>query len=103
MSFRHIFIYLVLFLIPGFADSQSYFFNHYNRESGISDVEINCIVQDSYGYLWIGSNQGLMRFDGIEFEEVEYSHNSEDDPVHDLMIDSQGLLWVASNHGVTSY
>jgi len=103
MSIHQFFIYLLMFLLPGFAASQSYFFNHYDLKDGIIDEEINCMVQDSYGYLWIGSNQGLMRYDGYGFEEIEYSNYIENDPVYDLMVDGQGLLWIASNMGVTSY
>jgi len=103
MCFGRVFINLIIFLLPGIGFSQSYFLNHYDPENGLSDLEIHCIVQDPYGYMWIGGTEGLIRFDGFSFEEIEYLHDVKNDPVYDLMIDRQGILWIAGKNGITSY
>jgi ligand-binding sensor domain-containing protein/signal transduction histidine kinase len=72
-------------------------------DDGLSSLDINCIIQDKYGYLWLGTKEGLIKFNGEVFEEIEYSHDPLNDEVFDLMIDSNGLLWLAGKNGVTSF
>ena len=103
MSVERIFIFLVVFLIPVFGISQSFFFNQYGLDDGLTSLDINCITQDKYGYIWLGSKEGLMRFNGEVFEEIEYSHDQENDQVFDIMIDERGILWIAGKNGVSSY
>ena len=103
MSFRHVFLSLLLALWPLYGLPQSYFFSHYDQEKGLMDLDINCMIQDKYGYLWAGTSGGLFRFDGNDFEEVQYFHNPLHDPVYDLMLDSRGKLWIAGENGITSY
>ena len=103
MSVRIILVFLILSLYPVFGISQSHFFNHYNLDDGLTSLDINCISQDKYGYLWLGTKEGLVRFDGDVFEEIEYSHDPLDDEVFDLMIDKHGLLWLAGKNGISSF
>jgi ligand-binding sensor domain-containing protein/signal transduction histidine kinase len=72
-------------------------------DDGLTSLDINCIIQDKYGYLWLGTKEGLIKFNGEVFEEIEYSHDPLNDEVFDLMIDSNGLLWLAGKNGVTSF
>ncbi len=52
--------------------AQLYNFRNYSLEDGLSQSEINCIYEDSRGYLWIGTaGGGLCRFDGKEFKTYE--------------------------------
>jgi ligand-binding sensor domain-containing protein/signal transduction histidine kinase len=53
--------------------------------------------------MWLGTKEGLIKFNGDVFEEVEYSHDPLDDEVFDLMIDTNGLLWLAGKNGVSSF
>ncbi|RXK62103.1 hypothetical protein ESA94_03565 [Lacibacter luteus] len=43
-------------------------FTNYNRSNGLSEEFVNNITQDSRGYLWLGSREGLIRFDGLYFK-----------------------------------
>ncbi len=61
---------LLLFSLS--AKSQLFNFRNYSLEDGLSQSEINCIYEDSRGYLWIGTaGGGLCRFDGKEFKTYE--------------------------------
>jgi two-component sensor histidine kinase/ligand-binding sensor domain-containing protein len=54
------------------ASAQLYNFRNYSLDDGLSQSEINCIFEDSRGYLWLGtSGGGLCRFDGKEFKTYE--------------------------------
>ena len=57
---------------------------------------INAIAQTADGYLWIGTDKGLLRFDGFTFTSVPFTPvaSATDIPVLQLLTDSQGQLWV---------
>ena len=48
--------------IKGMAQEQSLRFDHISVEDGLSQTSIEAIVQDKYGFLWIGTQDGLNRF-----------------------------------------
>ena len=99
---RFIFL-IVVTLSPWIVSAQSYFLNNYATEDGLPDLNIHSIEQDHLGYLWIGSSDGLTKFDGLSFEEIKYLHDNENDEVFDLLLDKNKILWIASKNGVTSY
>ena len=57
---------------------------------------INAIAQTPDGYLWIGTESGLVRFDGISFRPIDHSNSPSlpPSPVLGLVVDAQGALWV---------
>ncbi|MDQ3047081.1 MAG: hypothetical protein M3R27_05995 [Bacteroidota bacterium] len=66
------FIFWLAFLTPTSSNSQIYNFTNYSLEDGLSQSEVNCIYEDSRGYLWLGtSGGGLCRFDGKIFKTFE--------------------------------
>lgn len=70
-------------------------FRLYTANDGLSNNNTTCIVQDNHGYLWIGSMQGLNRFDGkhfVQFHADNDSHSLQDEMVTRLYrIDSNWL------------
>ena len=63
------------------------------------------IVQDKMGYIWIGTQQGLNRFDGVDvkiFTAVE-DHGIPNNFVNSLFVDKKGVLWVATRGGFAQY
>lgn len=75
--------------------------SHYLREEwgserGFPGGPINVIAQTSDGYLWMGSQKGLVRFDGREFHLFSQSNSNDSllGPVLGLVPDSEGSLWV---------
>ena len=61
---------------------------------GIINGAINAIAQTPDGYLWIGAENGLVRFDGISFRLFEHDNTSSLPPGHvrGLVVDSEGVL-----------
>ncbi len=84
---------------------QAYQFTHFNTtNSGISYDGISCFLQDSRGFMWIGTYKGLNRYDGSNF----YVYDSNDlglpvDFVHCLVEDTQGNIWIGTDAGVSIY
>lgn len=72
--------------------------------SEISNQSVTAIVEDSLGYIWIGTKHGLNRYNGIEYHH--YLHNEEDSTsissnrIASLLVDSKSRLWVGSSKGV---
>lgn len=59
---------MFLSLYPCIVLSQGYRFRNYNTEDGLPNSYVYSITQDSLGYLWIGTGQGLSRFNGFSFQ-----------------------------------
>jgi signal transduction histidine kinase/ligand-binding sensor domain-containing protein len=99
-----IFISIVtLMMITGSISAQSLFYSEYGENQGLENSEINDIVQDAHGFLWVGTENGLFRFDGYSFNEIIFSDINADKTVLDLAIDQNQNLWIASKSGLTSF
>ena len=78
-------------------------FQHYSLEDGLSQVFVTSIAQDTQGFIWVGTQEGLNRFDGYEF--VAYSHDPEDSAsishnlIKSILVDETGYIWVATDGG----
>ncbi|MCR4852771.1 MAG: response regulator [Prevotella sp.] len=73
----------------------------------LSSSLIDCVVQDKYGYLWIGTEYGLNKFDGYRFtnyfSSVSDSLTIVDNEVVKVYADPEGRLWVGSSKGLARY
>lgn len=93
----------VICLLSVEAFSQQAVFRHLIIDDGLSQNAVYSILQDSHGYMWFGTKDGLNRYDGRNF--VIYQHNPFDsttisDPyVITLYEDSKGRIWTGSFFG----
>src|SRR3984885_11129658 len=80
---------------PNRAISQ-YIRERWGSEKGFPDGSVSAIAQTTDGYLWIGTEKGLIRFDGLNFRLFEQAIPSSlpIGPVQALMGDSEGSLWI---------
>src|SRR5688572_17792924 len=65
------FAFILFFISVSVCNAQSpdsINFTIYNRGNGLPEEKINSITQDSRGFIWIGSEEGLFRFDGLSFK-----------------------------------
>jgi ligand-binding sensor domain-containing protein/signal transduction histidine kinase/DNA-binding response OmpR family regulator len=82
-------------------------FRHYQVENGLSSNTVNSIIQDSKGFIWIGTEDGLNRFDGYEFKI--FRNNSREpgsiisNHIYSLYEDSDDLLWIGTEKGISLY
>lgn len=83
------------------------FFEHISTREGLSHVGINTIYQDSRGFLWIGTYDGLNRFDGINFTVFHHipsdSSSLANNRIHSITESHEGLLWIGTEEGLCNY
>jgi ligand-binding sensor domain-containing protein/signal transduction histidine kinase len=91
----------------GAVSGQSYYFRHYQVENGLSNNAVICSLQDSRGFMWFGTKDGLNRFDGYTFKV--FRHNPRDSSsigsnfIHTLYEGADGTLWVGTEDGLYRY
>lgn len=80
---------------------------HYSNENGLSNNSVNCIAEDSRRFIWIGTNDGLNRFDSNNFTVYRNipgdSTSLPSNDISKLFLDSSGKLWIGTRHGGVCY
>ena len=71
-------------------------FQSWQRETGMPRGAIRALAQTRDGYLWLVADDGLARFDGVRFANVELGHLTRGNPVRELLGDSHGALWIGT-------
>lgn len=92
-------------LDPTKAISQ-YVHSTWGTVNGLPQNSVTRILETKDGYLWVGTQAGLARFDGVRFTIFDHTNTPalRDDFIADLMEDREGTLWIATlNNGVTSF
>ena len=82
--------------------AQSYQFFSYGVSEGLCDKFAYTINQDQKGFLWIGTSQGLCRFDGTAFEQNFKGDSIPPSIAHASLLDSRGRLWFGHENGLVS-
>ncbi|SDE80681.1 Signal transduction histidine kinase [Dyadobacter soli] len=92
---------------PDAGGSPDYQFVRYNTEKGLSHNQVNCFLKDSRGFVWIGTANGLNRFDGYSFRVFKHdpadSTSISDHQVNALFEDPQGFIWISTRLGFDIY
>jgi len=63
-----IILFIILNCFELFAQRPVLKFRHFNNEEGLSNSTVDKIIQDDLGFIWVGTSDGLNRFDGYNFE-----------------------------------
>src|SRR3954468_5232961 len=66
----------------------------WSAANGLPGGAVHAIAQSPDGYLWIGTDKGLVRFDGFNFQSVFPQSPVRNDPILGLITDAEGELWV---------
>ncbi|MBL7738557.1 MAG: histidine kinase [Chitinophagaceae bacterium] len=106
MKLKKIIVVLSL-AINLYAYAQPYYFRHYQVEDGLSNNAVVCCLQDSKGFLWFGTKDGLNRFDGYTFKvfrnDPEDSTSIGNNFIHSLYTDKNNTLWAGTDRGLYRY
>ncbi len=88
-----------------YSQQDTFQFSHYSTLEGLSENYVNCIFQDSKGFIWIGTNDGLNRFDGYQFKIYRYNRKDKSgigsNLIQVIAEDNDGNLWIGTaNEGI---
>jgi ligand-binding sensor domain-containing protein len=78
-------------------------FDHLTVEDGLSSQQVLTILQDSHGFMWFGTFNGLNRYDGHTFTvfraDPDDPHSISSNIIRTIHEDQQGILWIATSIG----
>ena len=99
---------ILLVSLPGFYTSgEELFFKSLTVNDGLTQHDVSCILQDSFGFIWIGTYDGLNRYDG--FNVLNFSHKTNDveslssNRILCLFEDSKKRIWIGTDGSGINY
>lgn len=100
-------IFLLALLCPALSQAQNHKFEHISVANGLSHSVVLCAFQDSQGFLWFCTQDGLNKYDGYDF--TIYRRDN-DDPysissnfARDVIEDAEGYLWITTDYGLNQF
>ncbi|MCD8291144.1 MAG: hybrid sensor histidine kinase/response regulator, partial [Prevotella sp.] len=84
----------------------NYYFFHISIDNGLSQSNVKAILQDSYGFMWFGTKNGLNRYDGTSIVQMDcddYAAGTGNHNISALFEDKERCLWVGTDRGVYQY
>jgi signal transduction histidine kinase/ligand-binding sensor domain-containing protein/DNA-binding response OmpR family regulator len=105
-SYLSLFLFLIFHHLCVWANNP-FRFEKISIEHGLSHSEVNTIIQDSTGFIWIGTRNGLNRFDGTDF--IHHYHKPNEitsipsSDIRQLLKDREDNFWVVTKRGTAYY
>ena len=105
--FRNILLIIFFAAVLQNIHAQNPSFTHYNSEDGLSKNTVNWVLQDRKGFIWVGTTDGLNRFDGVNFKTYRHDPGNPNSINHSTVLsmheDSDGYIWIATRRGVNRF
>src|SRR4030065_1309281 len=104
---RFFIISFIVSLLTVVTNGRSYYFRHYRNDTGLSNNTVMVCLQDQRGFMWVGTKEGLTRFDGFQFKI--FLHNPSvsncllNNFITALCEDSDGWIWIGTPEGICYY
>ena len=98
--------YLVIFLvthIAGFASGKDFPIQHFTVENGLPSNNVYSIYRDHAGFLWLATDKGVVRYNGIVFEKFTTDNGLPDNDVFYFVEDIENRLWICCYNGGLCY
>jgi len=105
-KFYYILLYIIILKIGPLYASPYFFFKKYMTVDGLSDNTVLCGLQDNYGFIWLGTSNGLNCYDGssnIVYRNMPNEKSSfENNSIISLLEENQNI-WIGANYGLYIY
>lgn len=104
---KHILFFVLLFVYTSFCFSQSVYFRHLNIQDGLSHPGITCFYQDEFGFIWIGTRDGLNRYDGTQiktfYTSTDGKENLSGSSIQAICGNARGSVYIISKGIILCY
>ena len=102
---KALFLLLAALLSGSVQAAPYYYYAHYTTQEGLPSNTIHCTFQDRFGFVWVGTRDGITRFDGYDFRSpsAEQINDITSLATVDIAEDEDGLLWFSTSEGVGCY
>ena len=94
-------ICLLMLLSPLFG--QRYSFQTYSRKEGLDNLSVRCLIQDQTGFLWVGTANGLFRYDGSRFKAFREADGLASSSIRTLHVTPDGSLLAATSDALSKF
>jgi ligand-binding sensor domain-containing protein/signal transduction histidine kinase len=97
------FLFISFLLLALAGNGQRYHFEKITEQQGLSDNRVTCFLKDREGFMWIGTANGLNRYDGYEFRVYgpgRDQHRLSHEHINHIEQDKHGRLWIATWGGL---
>ncbi|MFN8305804.1 MAG: two-component regulator propeller domain-containing protein [Ferruginibacter sp.] len=84
---------------PILTPAQQYLFKNYTANDGLVANSVRTIIQDRKGFIWIGTREGISKYDGNLFTSFTTANGLSDNLVNDFFESENGTLYIATNDG----
>ena len=101
--FHKICFLFLLFSLGLSAQNPHPYFKNYTTDDGLPSPEIHYCIQDTAGYMWFATDNGVSRFDGYEFKKYGAQKGLKHPVVLYMQQDVEGKIWLATLHGDLYY
>lgn len=96
-------IILILFVAIEINLAQIVSFRHLTVDDGLPQNSVETILQDKKGFMWLGSEAGVSKYDGVNFKNFTKEDGLSDNHIRKIYEDSKGIIWFATNYGISLY
>lgn len=105
MTMKRISVIAFLLLATLVPAKAYYYFSQYQTSNGLPSNTVYCTVQDRDGFIWVGTRDGISRFDGYSFTRMGDSAQRQvmNGAAEALFVDDSGLLWFSTGFGTGYY
>ena len=104
-AFYYFAFFISLQLIYSSLFSQQYYLRNYSIEQGLAGISVTAILQDTRGYIWVGTEDGgVSKFDGKEFTSYRKKNGLGENLINCIFEDRDGNIWFGTeSNGITKY
>ncbi|MEO8369592.1 MAG: two-component regulator propeller domain-containing protein [Candidatus Solibacter sp.] len=93
-------VLVILGLCVSVVQGQRYSFKEYGQDEGLTNLDVYCLMQDRIGFLWVGTENGLFRYDGRRFRAYGKAQGLPSPQITALHESASGEIWVGTHQGL---